>query len=102
MSAIIPPAPSARQPGETWTADRLAAELVRQQWTQQPYEAAIERRLAALEEAVVSGRARRRLRRGIRRRLRQFAWAGPDFWSRRTEDLGNEILADGAGCGQHS
>jgi hypothetical protein len=97
MSAIIPPAPPPRQPGEAWTADRLAAELIRQQWTRQPFEAAVERRLAALEEAVVSGRARRRLRREIRRRIRQFAWAGPDFGSRRAEDLGNEMLADGTG-----
>jgi hypothetical protein len=97
MSAIIPPTPPAGQPGEAWTADGLAGELIRQQWTQQPYETVIERRLAALEEAVVSGRARRRLRREIRRRLRQFAWAGPDFWSRRVEDVGNEMLADGTG-----
>jgi len=40
---------------------------------------------------------RRRLRREIRRRVRQFAWAGPDFWSRRVEDVGNEMLADGTG-----
>jgi hypothetical protein len=97
MSATIPPTPSARQPGEAWTADRLAVELIRQQWSQQPYETVMERRLAALEEAVVSSRARRRLRREIRRRLRQFAWAGPDFWSRRVEDVGNEMLADGTG-----
>jgi hypothetical protein len=97
MSAIIPPAPPARQPGDAWTADRLAAELIRQQWAQQSYETLNERRLAALEEAVVSGRARRRLRREIRRRLRRFAWAGSDFWSRRTEDVGSELLADGTG-----
>jgi len=97
MSAIIPPTPPARQPGEAWTADRLAVELIRQQWIQQPYETVMERRLAALEEAVVSGRARRRLRREIRRRLTQFAWAGPDFWSRRVEAVGNEMLADGTG-----
>jgi len=97
MSATIPPTPPARQPGGPWTADRLAVELIRQQWTLQPYETVMERRLAALEEAVVSGRARRRLRREIRRRLRQFAWAGPDFWSRRVEDVGSEMLADGTG-----
>jgi hypothetical protein len=96
MSGIIPPVPSDRQPGEAWTADRLAAELIWRQWADQPYEAAIERRLAALEEAVVSGRARRRLRREIRRRVKQFAWAGPDFWSRRIEDVGNELLTGGA------
>jgi hypothetical protein len=94
---MIPPAPPGRQPGEAWTADRLAAELIWHQWVQQSYEAVTERRLAALEEAVVSRRARRRLRRGIRRRLRQFTWAGPDFWSRRIEDVGNEMLAEGAG-----
>lgn len=94
---MIPPAPPGRQPGEAWTADRLAAELIWQQWAQQPYQTVIERRLTALEEAVVSGRARRRLRREIRRRLRQFAWAGPDFRSRRIEDVGNEMLAGGTG-----
>jgi hypothetical protein len=96
MSTNIPPGPPGPQPGEAWTADRLAAELMWQQWADQPYQTVIERRLAALEEAVVSGRARRRLRREIRRRVRQFAWAGPDFWSRRVEDVGNEMLTCGA------
>lgn len=93
MSSIIPPVPPVRQPGEAWTAEGLAAELIWRQWTNQPYETATERRLAALEEALVSRRARRRLRREIRRRVKQFAWAGHDFWSRRIEDVGNELLA---------
>jgi hypothetical protein len=96
MSTIIPPGQPSPQPGEAWTADRLAAELMWQQWADQPYQTVIERRLAALEEAVVSGRARRRLRREIRHRVGKFAWAGPDFWSRRIEDIGNELLAGGA------
>jgi hypothetical protein len=96
MSTSNPPAPPARQPGEAWTAERLAAEQIWQQWADQPYEAMIERRLAALEEALVSRRARWRLRREIRRRVKQFAWAGPDFWSRRIEDVGNAMLTDGA------
>lgn len=95
MSTINPPVPPARQPGEAWTAERLAAEIIWQQWADQPYETVIERRLAALEEALVSRRARR-LRREIRRRVKQFAWAGPDFWSRRIEDVGNAMLADDA------
>lgn len=96
MSTINPPVPPARQPGEAWTAERLAAEIIWQQWADQPYETVIERRLAALEEALVSRRARRCLRREIRRRVKQFAWAGPDFWSRRIEDVGNAMLADDA------
>jgi hypothetical protein len=96
MSTTIPPVPPARQPGEAWTTGRLAAELIWQQWAKQPSETLTERRLAALEEAVVSRRARRRLRREIRRRVKRFAWAGPDFWSRRIEDIGNETLIDGA------
>jgi hypothetical protein len=96
MSAINPAVPPARQPGEAWTVERLAAELIRQQWADQPSETMIERRLAALEEALVSRRARRRLRREIRRRVKQFAWAGPDFWSRRIEDVGNAMLTDDA------
>jgi hypothetical protein len=96
MSAINPLVPPARQPGEAWTAERLAAELIWRQWASQPYETVIERRLAALEEALVSRRARRRLRREIRRRVKQFAWAGPDFWSRRIEDVGNAMLTDDA------
>lgn len=96
MSTINPPVLPARQPGEAWTAERLAAEIIWQQWADQPYEAVIERRLAALEEALVSRRARRRLRREIRRRVKQFAWAGPDFLSRRIEDVGNAMLTDDA------
>jgi hypothetical protein len=94
MSSINPALPPAPQPGEAWTAERLAAELIWQQWAGQPYETMIERRLAALEEALVSRRARRRLRRQIRRRVRQFASAGPDFWSRRIEDVGTKMLTD--------
>jgi hypothetical protein len=94
MSTSNPPVAPARQPGEAWTAERLASELIRQQWAEQPSETMLERRLAALEEALVSRRARRRLRREIRRRVKQFAWAGPDFWSRRIEDVGNAMLAD--------
>jgi hypothetical protein len=80
-----------RPPGP-WTADALAAELIWQDNADQPWQIIQERRLHALEEAVVSSRARRRLRRELRRRTRIFAWAGPDFRSRRAEDIGNEAL----------
>ena len=91
MSFIIPPRP-VRQPGEPWTADQLAAELIWRDWADQPYAVVRERRLAALEEALVSRRARRRLRRELSKGVRRFAWAGRSFYARRTEAVGNEIL----------
>jgi hypothetical protein len=54
---------------------------------------ALERRVAALEHALCSPAARRRLRRNIRRANRAFAWAGPDFWDRRLESTTSEWLS---------
>jgi hypothetical protein len=89
--ANMPPRPVPHR-GEPWTAGRLAAELMWRDWADQPYEIVCERRLAALEEALVSRRARRRLRRELSNGARRFAWAGPSFFARRTEAVGNEIL----------
>ncbi|HUC27847.1 MAG TPA: hypothetical protein VMA73_34555 [Streptosporangiaceae bacterium] len=83
------PVPHRREP---WTAARLAAELIWRDRADQPYEIVRERRLAALEEALVSRRARRRLRRELSHGARRFAWAGPSFYARRIEAIGNEIL----------
>ena len=48
MSApIIPPHPS-RRPGEAWTAETLAAELIWQDNADQPWQIIQERRLLAL------------------------------------------------------
>jgi hypothetical protein len=87
----MPPRPVPHR-GEPWTAGRLAAELMWRDWADQPYEIVRERRLAALEEALVSRRARRRLRRELSHGARRFAWAGPSFYARRIEAVGNEIL----------
>lgn len=53
---------------------------------------ALERRVAALEHAVCSASARRRLRYQIRSSNRLFAWAGPDFWTRRLEATTSQWL----------
>jgi len=45
----------------------------------------LEWRVAALEEALVSRRARRRLVRVIRRADRAYRWVGPSFFQRRFE-----------------
>jgi hypothetical protein len=87
----MPPRPAPHR-GEPWTAGRLAAELMWRAWADQPYEIVRERRLAALEEALVSRRARRRLRRELSNGARKFAWAGPSFYARRIEAVGKEIL----------
>lgn len=53
---------------------------------------ALEHRVADLEHAVCSRPARRRLRRRIRRSVAVFAWAGPDFQTRRAEAAGTQWL----------
>lgn len=53
---------------------------------------ALERRVTALEHALCSRPARRRLRRQIRHADHAFAWAGPGFWDRRLEATTNEWL----------
>jgi hypothetical protein len=88
---IIPPHPS-RPPGEPLTVEYLAAQLRWLDASDEPYRIVQERRLTALEEALVSRKARRRLRREIRQSTRTFAWVGPAFHGRRVEAVGNEML----------
>jgi 3-phenylpropionate/cinnamic acid dioxygenase small subunit len=49
-------------------------------------------RVAELALALISWRARRQLRRRIRRGQADFAWAGPDPIARRTEAANNAWL----------
>jgi hypothetical protein len=74
------------------TAEALRAELVAMANADEPWQIIQERRLTDLEHALVSRRFRRRLRRNLLRRARQFARVGPDFRARRMEDVGNEAL----------
>jgi hypothetical protein len=49
-------------------------------------------RIIALEEALTSRRARRRLRRSIASSAETFTWAGPSFHDRRVEAAANDLL----------
>ncbi len=55
----------------------------------------LELRVTLLEEALVSWRARRRLRRTIRRSAAAYAWVAPSFRSRREEATGLDWIAYG-------
>ena len=91
MATSNRPQHPARQPSEPWTAETLAAELRWLDWSDEPWRIISERRLTELEHALISGKARRRLRRELRQSAARFAWAG-GFAAARTEDLGNEAL----------
>ena len=91
MKFIIPEHP-VRQPGEPWTAGQIAAEMIWQDWDDQPAQIVSERRLVALEEALISRKARRRLRRELRESAARFAWASDSFRGCRIEAVGNLIL----------
>lgn len=91
MQFIIPEHP-VRDPGEPLTVDQLAAQLMWLDWADQPYQIVNERRLVALEEALVSRKARRRLRRELRDSARLFSWAADSFPGRRIEAVGNQML----------
>ena len=92
MRTMTPPERPSRQPGEPWTANQIAAELLWLDWSDQPWQIVQERRLLALEEALVSRRARRRLRRELRESAATFAWASDSFGGRRMEAVGNLAL----------
>ncbi len=92
MERIMPPALPDRQPGEPWTADSLARELIWLEWVDDAWGDRMHRRLIALEEALVSRKARRRLRREIRESAERFAWVGESFYGRRLEDVFNQHL----------
>jgi hypothetical protein len=82
VSSPIPP-----QAGPTWP-QAIEFELVTDSLAE-----ALERRVAALEYALCSPLARRRLRRHIRCANRGFAWAGPSFWDQRLEATTSEWLS---------
>jgi hypothetical protein len=79
---------SAREP---LTAEALRAELVLMANLDEPWVILQERRLTELEHAVVSRKARRRLRRELRASAARFARVG-GFPAARTEDIGNQAL----------
>jgi hypothetical protein len=92
LSRIGQPTRPDRRPGDPWTPDSLAGELIWQQWVDDSYDDVTERRLIALEEALVSRKARRRLRREIRKSAGRFAWVGSEFTWRRLEAVSNDWL----------
>lgn len=90
MAPIIsPPHHPADQP-EPVTAEYLAAQLRWLDFYEGYWDDDVHARLIALEEALVSRKARRALRRQIREADRTFAWAGPGFRARRVEAVFNE------------
>lgn len=93
MTNIFPP-PSRpdRQSGEPWTAGTLAAELMWLQWLDDWWNQFNQERMLALEEALVSRKARRKLRRELRESAHRFAWAGDEFAWQRLEDVHNQWL----------
>jgi hypothetical protein len=91
---INPPSRPDRQSGEPWSAELLAAEFAWIQYLDDSWDDAVHKRLVALEEALISRKARRRLRREIRQSADTFAWAGPDFYGRRVEAAFNAFMCD--------
>lgn len=73
--------------------DRLRRECVYDSLVTDELATALELRVSALEEALISRRARRRLRRALRESDATYAWAGPTFADRRAEAAGAERLA---------
>jgi len=78
LSTTIPHQPPTRRDHPTWH------DLNSVMLTDDSLHEQLERRVIALEEALVSRRARRRLRREIRSARRAYAWAG-DFTAARYE-----------------
>jgi len=78
MSTTLPQPPPSRRWHPTW--DDLNSVML----TDDSLHELLERRVIALEEALVSRRARRRLRREIRAAARAYRWAG-DFTAARYE-----------------
>jgi hypothetical protein len=79
-----------REPGEPLTAEALKA-LVWLENANEPWVIIQEKRLLNLEHAVVSRKARRRLRRELRASAARFARVG-GFTAARMEDVGNQAL----------
>jgi len=90
---IIPPHPT-RPPGEPLTVEFLNAQLRWLDWQDGYWNDSLHRRLIALEEAVVSRKARRRLRRQLRESAETFRWADSVFYGRRLEAVWNAYLVE--------
>jgi hypothetical protein len=82
MNDTIPQPPEGRPP---LTAEAVMIKLSTYEGINDDSTSYMQSRLAALEEALVSRKARRRLRRAIRQADRDYAWAGPTFLHRRDE-----------------
>jgi uncharacterized membrane protein len=70
---------------QPFDAEQFARQLVRSEDIDDSMTGHLERRVAALEEALISDTARTALAAGIRQSVAGFGWAGPDFWSQRLE-----------------
>ena len=87
----LPPPPVV--PGEPFDPVRFAQSAVYESWLNDRIDEVTTRRITALEEALVSRRARRRLRRAIRESVAAHSWAAPGFYGRRLEAVALGQLA---------